>query len=77
MFLGALLGSRIALFLSTVSLRRIFIGAVLGLAIKLLLPAALGGTLVESNTSAPITKCRYRLRPRCGGPRSENEEIHE
>jgi uncharacterized membrane protein YfcA len=38
MFLGALLGSRIALFLSTVWLLRIFIGAVLGLAIKLLLP---------------------------------------
>jgi uncharacterized membrane protein YfcA len=38
MFLGALLGSRIALFLSTIWLRRIFIAAVLGLAIKLLLP---------------------------------------
>jgi hypothetical protein len=38
MFLGALLGGRIALFLSTVWLRRIFIAAVLGLAIKLLLP---------------------------------------
>jgi uncharacterized membrane protein YfcA len=38
MFLGALLGSRIALFLSTVWLRRIFIGAVLALAVKLLLP---------------------------------------
>ena len=38
MFLGALLGARIALFLSTVWLRRIFIAAVLGLAIKLLLP---------------------------------------
>lgn len=38
MFLGALLGSRIALFLSTAWLRRIFIVAVLGLAIKLLLP---------------------------------------
>ncbi len=38
MFLGALLGSRIALFLSTVWLRRIFIAAVLGLAVKLLLP---------------------------------------
>ena len=33
-----LLGGRIALFLSTVWLRRIFIAAVLGLAIKLLLP---------------------------------------
>jgi uncharacterized protein len=38
MFLGALLGARIALFLSTVWLRRIFIAAVLGLAVKLLLP---------------------------------------
>ena len=38
MFLGALLGARIAFFLSTVWLRRIFIAAVLGLAIKLLLP---------------------------------------
>jgi uncharacterized membrane protein YfcA len=38
MFLGALLGGRIALFLSTVWLRRIFIAAVLGLAIKLLSP---------------------------------------
>jgi uncharacterized membrane protein YfcA len=38
MFLGALLGSRIALFLSTVWLRRIFIAAVLALAVKLLLP---------------------------------------
>ena len=38
MFLGALLGGRIALFLSTVWLRRIFIAAVLGLAVKLLLP---------------------------------------
>lgn len=37
MFLGALLGGRIALFLSTVWLRRIFIAAVLGLAVKLLL----------------------------------------
>ena len=39
MFLGALLGSRIALFLSTVWLRRIFIAAMLALAVKLLLPA--------------------------------------
>jgi uncharacterized membrane protein YfcA len=38
MFLGALLGGRIAVFLSAVWLRRIFIVAVLGLAIKLLLP---------------------------------------
>jgi hypothetical protein len=38
MFLGALLGARIALFLSTVWLRRIFIAAVVGLAVKLLLP---------------------------------------
>jgi uncharacterized membrane protein YfcA len=38
MFLGALLGGRIALRLSTVWLRRIFIAAVLGLAVKLLLP---------------------------------------
>jgi uncharacterized protein len=38
MFLGALIGGRIALFLSTVWLRRIFIAAVLGLAVKLLLP---------------------------------------
>ena len=38
MFLGALLGGRIALFLSTVWLRRIFIAAALGLAVKLLLP---------------------------------------
>jgi uncharacterized protein len=38
MFLGALLGGRIALFLSTVWLRRIFIAAVLALAVKLLLP---------------------------------------
>jgi uncharacterized protein len=38
MFLGALLGSRIALFLSAVWLRRIFIAAVLSLALKLLLP---------------------------------------
>lgn len=36
MFLGALLGSRIALFLSTLWLKRIFIAAVLGLAIKML-----------------------------------------
>jgi uncharacterized membrane protein YfcA len=36
MFVGALLGGRIALFLSTVWLRRIFIAAVLGLAIKML-----------------------------------------
>ena len=36
MFLGALLGGRIALLLSTVWLRRIFIAAVLGLAIKML-----------------------------------------
>jgi uncharacterized membrane protein YfcA len=33
MFLGALLGARIALFLSAVWLRRIFLAAVLGLAI--------------------------------------------
>jgi uncharacterized membrane protein YfcA len=38
MFLGALLGARIALFLSTVWLRRIFIAAVVGLAVKMLLP---------------------------------------
>jgi uncharacterized membrane protein YfcA len=38
MFLGALLGSRIALFLSAIWLRRIFIAAVLCLAVKLLLP---------------------------------------
>jgi len=38
MFLGVLLGGRIALLLSTVWLRRIFIAAVLGLAVKLLLP---------------------------------------
>jgi hypothetical protein len=38
MFLGALLGGRIALLLSTVWLRRILIAAVLGLAVKLLLP---------------------------------------
>jgi uncharacterized membrane protein YfcA len=38
MFLGALLGGRIALLLSTVWLRRIFIVAVLGLAAKMLLP---------------------------------------
>jgi uncharacterized membrane protein YfcA len=38
MFLGALLGSRIALRLSAVWLRLILIGAVLGLAVKLLLP---------------------------------------
>lgn len=38
MFVGALLGSHLALFLSTVWLRRIFIAAVLGLAVKLLLP---------------------------------------
>jgi uncharacterized protein len=36
MFLGALLGSRIVLLLSTLWLRRIFIAAVLGLAIKML-----------------------------------------
>jgi uncharacterized membrane protein YfcA len=36
MFLGALLGGRIALFLSTVWLRRIFIAAVLGLAVRML-----------------------------------------
>jgi uncharacterized protein len=36
MFLGALLGSRIALLLSTLWLRRIFIAAVLGLAIKMM-----------------------------------------
>lgn len=36
MFLGALLGGRIALFLSTVWLRRIFITAVVGLAVKML-----------------------------------------
>jgi hypothetical protein len=41
MFMGALLGARIALLLSTVWLRRIFIAAVLGLAIKLLLPVHL------------------------------------
>jgi hypothetical protein len=39
MFFGALLGARIALFLSTVWLRRIFIAATLGLAVKVLLPA--------------------------------------
>jgi len=38
MFLGALLGGRIALVLSTLWLRRIFIAAVLGLAMKPLLP---------------------------------------
>jgi uncharacterized protein len=38
MFLGALLGARIALLLSTIWLRRIFIAEVLGLAVKLLLP---------------------------------------
>jgi uncharacterized membrane protein YfcA len=37
MFLGALLGGRIALLLSTVWVRRIFIAAVLGLAAKMLL----------------------------------------
>ena len=36
MFLGELLGSRIALFLSTVGLWPIFIAAVLALAVKLL-----------------------------------------
>jgi hypothetical protein len=36
MFLGALLGARIALFLSTVWLRRIFVAAVLGLAVRML-----------------------------------------
>jgi hypothetical protein len=36
MFLGALLGGRIALFLSTVWLRRIFVAAVLGLAARML-----------------------------------------
>jgi hypothetical protein len=39
MFLGALLGGRIVLLLSTVWLRRIFIAAVLGLAAKMLLPS--------------------------------------
>jgi uncharacterized protein len=38
MFLGAQLGGRIALRRSTAWLRRIFIAAVLGLAIRLLLP---------------------------------------
>ena len=38
MFLGALLGSRIALFLSAIWLRRIFIAAALCLAVKLLSP---------------------------------------
>jgi uncharacterized membrane protein YfcA len=38
MLLGALLGGRITLLLSTVWLRRVFIAAVLGLALKLLLP---------------------------------------
>jgi uncharacterized protein len=38
MFLGALVGARIALLLSAIWLRRIFIAAVLGLAVKLLLP---------------------------------------
>lgn len=38
MFVGALLGGRVALRLSTVWLRRIFIAAVLGLAGKMLLP---------------------------------------
>ena len=38
MFLGALLGSRIALFLSAIWLRRIFIAAAVCLAVKLLLP---------------------------------------
>jgi uncharacterized protein len=38
MLVGALLGRRIALILSTVWLRRVFIAAVLGLAVKLLLP---------------------------------------
>jgi len=36
MFLGALLGARIALFLSTVWLRRIFVASVLGLAVRML-----------------------------------------
>jgi uncharacterized membrane protein YfcA len=36
MFLGAFLGGRVALLLSTIWLRRIFIAAVLGLAIKML-----------------------------------------
>jgi len=36
MFLGALLGARIALFLRTVWLRRIFVAAVLGLAVRML-----------------------------------------
>lgn len=36
MFLGALLGGRIALLLSTLWLRRIFIAAVIGLAVKML-----------------------------------------
>jgi uncharacterized membrane protein YfcA len=39
MFLGALLGVRITLLLSTAWLRRIFIEAVLGLAVKMLLPS--------------------------------------
>jgi len=39
MFLGALLGARVALILSTIWLRRLFIAVVLGLAVKLLLPA--------------------------------------
>jgi uncharacterized protein len=38
MFLGALLGGRMGLFLSTIWLWRIFIVALLSLAIKLLLP---------------------------------------
>lgn len=36
MFLGALLGGRIALFLSTIWLRRIFVAAVIGLAARML-----------------------------------------
>jgi hypothetical protein len=38
MFLGALLGSRLTLLLSTIWLRRIFIAAVVCLAIKMLIP---------------------------------------
>jgi hypothetical protein len=38
MFLGALLGGRVVLQLSSLWLRRIFVAAVLGLAVKMLLP---------------------------------------
>jgi len=70
MFLGALLGGRIALFLSAVWLAADLHSRGAWLSDQATIAAALGSRLVESNTPAPITKNRHRLCRRLGVPLS-------